>query len=52
MADDNNKIFQGKGAISSNRSFIYPKDTELTGNDLIEFINYNDSHLKPHYRTN
>ncbi|WP_222424550.1 phage portal protein, partial [Lactobacillus jensenii] len=38
--------------MSSNRSFIYPKDTELTGNDLIEFINYNDSHLKPHYRTN
>lgn len=38
--------------VTNNDTFIYPKDTELTGEDLLTFIGYNSSDLHAKYRRN
>ena len=46
------KIIRGRGAVTKNGRFIFPKDGYLTKDELNGFIDYNYNHLLPKYREN
>ena len=42
----------GRDKVTNNGTFIFPKDEELTGDELISFVKYNTTHLNKRYRHN
>lgn len=46
------KTVNGRGLVTRNGTFIFPKDEELTKDELYGFIDYNSNHLMPKYREN
>ena len=46
------KIIRGRGAVTKNGRFIFPKNEYLTKDELNGFINYNYNNLLPKYREN
>lgn len=46
------KKVKGKGLVTRNGTFIYPKDQELSKDELFGFIDYNTRVLMPKYREN
>ena len=45
-------INYGRDKVTGNSSFIFPKGEKLTSNELLGFIAYNETVLKPRYREN
>lgn len=45
-------INYGRDRVTRNQRFIFPEGEELTGNELLGFISYNETELKPKYRNN
>ncbi|WP_413476795.1 phage portal protein [Latilactobacillus fuchuensis] len=43
---------QGKGSVTDNDVFIYPKESELSADDLRGFVEYNGNTLGKHYKEN
>lgn len=46
------KKVRGRGLVTRNGTFLFPKDAELTDDELKGFINWNTDHLQPKYREN
>lgn len=46
------KVVKGRGLVTRNGTFIFPKDEELTKDELLGFIDYNTQELMPKYRKN
>lgn len=46
------KVVKGRGLVTRNGTFIFPKDEELTKDELLGFIDYNTQNLMPKYRKN
>ena len=46
------KVVKGRGLVTRNGTFIFPKDGELTKDELLGFIDYNTQELMPKYRKN
>lgn len=46
------KVVKGRGLVTRNGTFIFPKDKELTKDELLGFIDYNTQNLMPKYRKN
>ena len=46
------KKVRGRGLVTRNGTFLFPKDEELTDDELKGFINWNTDHLQPKYREN
>lgn len=46
------KVVKGRGLVTRNGIFIFPKDEELTKDELLGFIDYNTQELMPKYRKN
>lgn len=46
------QIVKGNGLVTRNGTFIYPKDQELSKDELFGFIDYNTQYLMPKYREN
>lgn len=45
-------INYGRDKVTGNSSFIFPKGEKLTSNELLGFIAYNETVLKPRYKEN
>ena len=43
---------RGRGLVTRNGTFLFPKDTELTNDELNGFIKWNSDNLQPKYREN
>lgn len=46
------KVVKGRGLVTRKGTFIFPKDEELTKDELLGFIDYNTQELMPKYRKN
>ena len=46
------QIDSGQDRVTKNGTFIFPKDQELNGEEIIAFIGYNETVLNEQYRKN
>ena len=46
------EIVRGRGLVTRNGTFLFPKNEELTNEELSGFIKWNSDHMQPKYREN
>lgn len=46
------EVVRGRGLVTRNGTFLFPKDEKLTNDELSGFIKWNSDHMQPKYREN